>query len=144
MGPANDIPQSERRQVSENDRVARRAATYHSLASADIDQERGGRFATMNKPAVTGTDPAVRVPQQPANSFWSRDLLPPEPPLGWSVEAQEPVGEVWEVEQSMETRTDGRASSPSARVDGGTPATSVSGDGSGAGVISKRRFRRRI
>jgi hypothetical protein len=100
MNQADNIPQSERRKVMESDRLARRAGTYFSQASAGMDDERGGRFAALNKPTVTGSGGGW-APKQPPNSPWAKDHCPPEPPLGWSVDDQEPVGEPHEIERSL-------------------------------------------
>jgi hypothetical protein len=77
-------------------------ATYHSLASADADLDRGGRYGNLPKPSVAGTGPSGWAPQQPANSPWSRDHCPPEPPLGFSVEDQPTTGEAFEVQRSID------------------------------------------
>ena len=57
----------------------RRGATYHGYASGDLDDMSGGRYGVLPKPSVTGVDPVVRVPQQPAGSPWAQDECPPEP-----------------------------------------------------------------
>jgi hypothetical protein len=98
----NEITQREKRQVMENDRRrVREATTYCSVAQAALDDERGGRYAagSGSKASVVGTSP-VSYPQQPAGSPWAKDECPPEPPLGYSVETLEPVGELHEVEAS--------------------------------------------
>ena len=87
--PADDVPQSERRRVMANDRMA----TYHSVAQSAVDDERGGRYATEgSKQTVIGSSP-IPYPKQPSTSPWHSDPCPPEPPLGFSVYAMEPVGE---------------------------------------------------
>jgi len=91
MNNADDIPQSERRKVIENDRKVH--ATYHSVAQSAVDEDRGGRFAySGSSTTVVGSSP-VSYPQQPTGSPWAKDECPPEPPLGFSVDAMEPVGE---------------------------------------------------
>jgi hypothetical protein len=125
-----DITQKERREILENDRKVR--ATYFSQAQANMDDERGGRYATLNKPSVTGSSPSVMVPQQPANSFWSCDPVPPEMPLGYDINAMEPVGEKFEIEKSLSSAASGEAVAPT---------SSVVGDSKGVGV-NKRRWRR--
>ena len=94
MNNADDIPQSERRKVIENDRKVH--ATYHSVAQSAVDEDRGGRFAySGSSTTVVGSSP-VSYPQQPTGSPWAKDECPPEPPLGFSVDAMEPVGEPFE------------------------------------------------
>jgi hypothetical protein len=103
-------------------------STYHSFAQSDLTDDRGGRFATLDKPAVTGSSP-IAYPNQPPGSPWHSDPCPPEPPLGYSVEEQEPVGEVFE-RQPPSTGTG------SGGVDGrATTAT-------GSPVIRRKGFRR--
>jgi hypothetical protein len=64
--------------------------TYFSCAQAQAGEELGGRFAALAKPIVTGVP---SYPQQPVSSPWSRDPVPPEPPLGYSVDEVPIVGE---------------------------------------------------
>ena len=93
MNNADDIPQSERRRVMANDRKVRETATYHSVAQSVVDDERGGRYATEGgKQTVIGSSP-IAYPQQPSTSPWHSDPIGTEPPLGYSVEEMEPVGE---------------------------------------------------
>ena len=74
--------------------------TFFSKALADLQLEQGqsGRFT--DKATLTG---AARVPQYPAACGpWNDPVqVPDEPPLGWSVEAQEPVGEPFEIAASF-------------------------------------------
>jgi hypothetical protein len=86
------ITQREKREVLENDRKVR--GTYHSVGHADVDTERGGRYVVrLTTPTMPGWP-----------SLWAND--PPEPPLGYSVNEQEPVGERHEIEASK-TSTSG-------------------------------------
>jgi hypothetical protein len=75
--------------------------SYHTRALAELQLEQGqsGRFT--DKASVNGSKPAVAYPRQPEGSPWAGDLVPPEEPLGWSVEAQEPVGEPHEIAASL-------------------------------------------
>jgi hypothetical protein len=43
--------------ILENDRKV--SSTYHSHAQSTADDERGGRFASVNKARVSGTEPAT-------------------------------------------------------------------------------------
>jgi hypothetical protein len=96
MNNADEISQRERREVLRNDRRVREAATYHSVALGSVDDERGGRYATGgSKQTVIGAAP-VSYPTQPSGSPWRVDMCPPEPPLGYSVDEMEPVGEAHE------------------------------------------------
>jgi hypothetical protein len=75
--------------------------TYHQQAQVDQALE-GGRFAELArqeraaKPTVVGAEPTVSYPRQLAGSPWAGDPVGLEPPLGFSVDAMEPVGEVHE------------------------------------------------
>src|SRR6516164_3766724 len=95
--PAAEISQREKRRIlAENRQV--RASTYLQQAQANIDEDRGGRYAAIEKPAtVVGTGPgSISYPQQPSNSPWANDPIGLEPPLGFSVEDHDPVGELYE------------------------------------------------
>jgi hypothetical protein len=87
---ADDIPQSERSRIMAEER---RLRTYHGHAQANLDEDRGGRFAFSGSPkTVIGSSP-IQYPAQPAHSPWAKDACPPEPPLGFSVDEMEPFGE---------------------------------------------------
>jgi hypothetical protein len=75
----------------------RRMRTYHGHAQANIDEDRGGRFAVEGKATVIGSGP-ISYPAQPSGSPWHSEPIGTEPPLGYSVGDQEPVGEVHERE----------------------------------------------
>jgi hypothetical protein len=132
--PADEISQSERRKVMESDRLARKASTYHQLAEASADELAGGRFAkATNKQTVVGSSP-ISYPRQPSTSPWFNDPVPPEMPLGYDINAMEPVGERHEIEKSLKT------SPPSAHGGDGTPTSSIGGGS--VGVKPKKRWRR--
>jgi hypothetical protein len=96
VNTADEISQRERREVLRNDRKVREAATYHSIAMAGVDDERGGRYATSgSKQTVIGASP-IAYPAQPAGSPWAKEPIGTEPPLGYSVDEQDPVGEMFE------------------------------------------------
>ena len=85
--------QAERRRIMAEER---RMRTYHDQAMSALDDDRGGRYGGAgSKATVTGSSP-IHYPAQPEGSPWRRDECPPEPCLGYSVEAQEPVGEMFE------------------------------------------------
>jgi hypothetical protein len=124
MNNADDIPQSERRRIMIEER---RASTYHTIAASSINDDKGGRFARTIDAAQIISNP------QPSGSPWSSSPVPDEPPLGYSVEAQDPVGEKFEVEASMR--------SPS------TPAASGIGGGLNdppQSAPQSTRFKRRV
>jgi hypothetical protein len=75
------------------------ARTYFERASAEADENRGGRFAALAQAKVIGTTSAV---QYPAGPQWSQDPTGPEPALGYDVDAIEPVGTAAEVERSLD------------------------------------------
>src|SRR5262245_16943788 len=90
---ADEISQAQKRRILAEDRLA---TTYHSASQAFVDEERGGRFAALEKPTVTGSSGAVRYPRQREGSPWRDDPVGVEPPLGFDVNTIEPVGEVHE------------------------------------------------
>ena len=61
-------------------------ATYHSFAQAEALDDRGGRFAILDKPAVTGSSPTPTYPQMPAGSPWANEPIGPEPLIDGSGE----------------------------------------------------------
>lgn len=89
------LTQKEKRQVLDNDRSVR---TNTFLSHTHNDE--GGRF---NKPwSVTGETPAPDVPKLPEGSWPNQSaVVPDELPLGFSIEDHEPVGETFEVAQSL-------------------------------------------
>jgi hypothetical protein len=87
----NDATQAERQEALRND-------TYHGRASHDL--ELGGRFAAINKPSIIGAASA-KYPKLPSSSPWSADPVPPEEPLGFEINALEPVGTAAEIEASL-------------------------------------------
>jgi hypothetical protein len=78
----NDFSQTQRREVIRSDR-----ATYLDFARSSADDEAGGRFAKQVPTTVTGVP---IYPMQPPSSVWSQGhVVPPEAPLGFSVDAIE-------------------------------------------------------
>jgi hypothetical protein len=73
--------------------------TFHSRAAAELALENQGRHTQGAE--VTGSKPAVVYPRQPESSPWAADKVPPEPPLGYEINSQEPVGEPFEIEESL-------------------------------------------
>jgi hypothetical protein len=70
--------------------------TYFQHAQTDPELELGGRFKKLTPSTVVGTSPMSVVPHQPEGSPWKCDPVPAEMPLGYSVNEQEPVGEIHE------------------------------------------------
>jgi hypothetical protein len=89
-----DADQRERERILRNDV---RAATYAGRAEAEADEIQG-RFAAIEKATVIGTG-VSDYPRLPETN-WTHDPVPPEAPLGLSVEDHEPVGEVGEIAAS--------------------------------------------
>jgi hypothetical protein len=76
----------------------KRASTY--LAHALVDAEAiGGRFAAVGKASVTGSGP-IPHPHLPAPSWAGQDTMV-EPPLGYAINDQIPVGDQWEIEAAQ-------------------------------------------
>jgi hypothetical protein len=72
--------------------------TFHTRTR----DEAGGRFAQVNKSTVVGSDPATLYPRLPGGPWAAQPMPPEEPPLGFSVEDHDPVGQPWEVEASLD------------------------------------------
>jgi hypothetical protein len=89
--PVDEISQREKRRILAEDRQVR--STYMSHAESSIDDDRGGRFAAIEKSATIVGAARISYPQQPAGSPWANDPIGLEPLLGFSVEDHDPVGE---------------------------------------------------
>jgi hypothetical protein len=98
---SNPSSQSERQRILREERQRLRAppapTTLRDLARVDEILGAQGRFAT--EAAVTGSDPAALYPRVPNDTPWSMQNAV-EPPLGYSVEEVDPVGEAHEVAAS--------------------------------------------
>jgi hypothetical protein len=76
--PADEISQAEKRRILANDRKV--MSSYLAHAQANVDDDRGGRFAAVGKAAtVTGTSPGPIYPRLPPTSPWHSNPMPPEP-----------------------------------------------------------------
>jgi hypothetical protein len=87
----NDTDQHTRREVLRND-------TYFSRQQNTVD-DAGGRFAKLIPSTLTGQ--SQPVPRLPESSPWHHDPVPATEPLGFSVNAMEPVGTQAEIEASI-------------------------------------------
>jgi hypothetical protein len=129
MTTSDPEDQNERRRVLRNDaRVrdqSRNGNTGTFLSHTHID-DAGGRFAAVNAATIVGSEPAVKYPQLPSSSPWhGSDPVPDEPPLGYRVDALNPIKSPTGVPSvSPLVATDDPAHAPSS--DGG-PATPSGG-----------------
>jgi hypothetical protein len=98
---SSQIERAERRKLAGSTNAA---TTYRDLAEAGIVLESQGRFA--DKASVVG---AAKVPQYPAASGpWNDPVqVPDEPPLGYTIDAQEAVGEPTEIAASLAASSTG-------------------------------------
>jgi hypothetical protein len=90
----NEFSQAERRKVLKDTLFARQQNT------AD---DAGGRFTKLTPTNVTGSTPVPSYPQQPTNSPWHDNPVPPEEPFPVDINAMEPNGTPSEVQASLET-----------------------------------------
>ena len=98
----------------------RKGSSYSALSDLS-DPPRGGRYKA-SKPGPGSADDGPKI-GTPWNKLWAND--PVEPPLGWSVEEQEPTGEQHEVAASKPkepTGSPGQVITPGGSSDGSTPA----------------------
>jgi hypothetical protein len=79
-------------------RVLRQKDTFASRASADFDLENSGRFSKATQ--VIGPDGA-QYPRLPEGS-WTNDPVGVEPPIGFGINEVPIVGEVGEIQASIE------------------------------------------
>jgi hypothetical protein len=106
--------------------------SYRDAAIASLTLESQiGRF-NNNDTIVVGSHSGPIYPALPSSSPWHHDDVPPEEPLGYSVEAVEPVGNPDEIAAS---ELAARASTPAASTGGDatTPDGSSSSGGGGGG-----------
>jgi hypothetical protein len=73
-----DITQKQKREIFENDR---KVSTYFHQAQSDAELNLGGRFKALHPITVTGANPAVAVPRQPADSPSNQLAMMPDEPL---------------------------------------------------------------
>jgi hypothetical protein len=89
--------QAERLNVIENEkRLRNQGTTFSQFAQTDAATSLG-RFSAISNPVVVGEK---QIPKYPA-AYHQHDPVPDEPPLGVDINAIEPVGEKFEVEQSL-------------------------------------------
>jgi hypothetical protein len=85
--------------VPEGAKLEPRRSTYFDFAG-DAETEMGGRFAKVLPTTITGSEPTVNYPKL-AEGPWSEGPQGgDEPPLGFDINAQDPVGEVHEQARS--------------------------------------------
>jgi hypothetical protein len=91
---SNSSSMAERRRILQQEQAS--TLFERARVAEQLDGER-------SKSAVTGTKPTQDFPAIPSGP-WSSTYgqLRPEPPLGYSVEDQEPTGEAFEVARSLE------------------------------------------
>jgi hypothetical protein len=92
---SSEIEQADRRKLVGS---TTSATTYREIAEAGITLQNQGRFG--DKASVVGS---ARVPQYPAaRGPWNDPVqVPDEPSLGYAIDAQDAVGEVHEIEESL-------------------------------------------
>ena len=91
--PFDPSSRADRELQIQEERLARQSGTRVAYG-AITSPEPGGRFA---KPAQSA-DPSQLYPRLPeGNSQWGGPQVPEEPPLGYSVNDLEPVGELHEL-----------------------------------------------
>lgn len=102
-GPSAKREQQERRALVSSTTTMTKAEpqSYFSRARAGLDDDSPrGRFAAAGY--ESGSAPTVDYPKLPAGSPWSGGADPGlEPPLGFEIDAQEPVGTYAEIEASQ-------------------------------------------
>jgi hypothetical protein len=97
MTTSREKEQAERKSLAGSNTTT----TYHSWAGAHLELERSGRHAAAAKASVTGTEASVRYPRLPENNPFTSDISGVEPPLGYAIDSQEVVGEVFEIAASL-------------------------------------------
>jgi hypothetical protein len=129
MHNEDEISQAERRRIMIEER---RLRTYHGHAEACLDAERQGRFATLDKPIVTGADAGSAFPQMDSGP-WAKNELPDEPLVDGRGEGN--------VTGYLIDRPDTPPPSPE---DGDVVGDGPTPDGTSDRPVIRRRFVRRI
>jgi hypothetical protein len=112
----NDASQREREEVVRKD-------SLYSRAQSDLSLEQSGRHS---KPTITTPE----YPKLPASSPWAGDYaqVPPEPPLGFSIDEAPIVGEAFEIEKSLRDSPSRREGEAFQGATSASPSTSLAGD----------------
>ena len=95
----DDISMEEKKRIIREEAQQPKGFTYHSHTVADAATPRG-RYAAVEAATVVGAG-APQYPRQPVDSAFANDPVPDEPPLGYAIDEQEPVGETFEIERSL-------------------------------------------
>jgi hypothetical protein len=93
--------QEERRRTVLNDarvRAQQGGTTFSSFADAFANEDRQGRYQTVNKATVIGAD---AIPKYEGAPNWANDPVGMEPPFPLDVSEQQPTGEPHEVRASI-------------------------------------------
>jgi hypothetical protein len=139
MIPITEISQDERRRILEEDKLARKASTYFAQAQSSLNDDAGGRFGSVTKSSVTGSGPVV-YPRLPADAPSNQlAMTPPEPAIGYDINAQEPTGEWFEIQKSLAPSAMAASKSDGVGDDRPAPVPHVSG----SGPVTPQ-FRRRV
>jgi hypothetical protein len=106
----DQIDQAERRETLDNGLkvLQQQGSTFYQHGLAQADETNQGRFAATGSPRVIGSTPTPA--QYPAASAAHQTELPPEKPLGYSIDAM-PVDEPSTTSPSVEA-TDDPADAP--------------------------------
>jgi hypothetical protein len=102
-GPLHQSEQKERlAELLRDLRILNERANSSTLSQFTVAElaDEGGRFAKQSQ--VNGTKPITEYPRLPSDSFPAQaSAVPNEPPLGFSVDAMEPLGTQAEIERSL-------------------------------------------
>jgi hypothetical protein len=105
-GPSAKAEQTLRRDVLRNEQQSKLRPDEHEpstmFAMANLGVDTSVSSGRVGKDYVAGQDLSVNYPRQPSGP-WSADYakVPDEPPLGYAIDAQEPVGTFAEVQASL-------------------------------------------
>jgi hypothetical protein len=102
----NETSQPDRYKVLINDK----RVNSTMLGRTHESEEMGGRYKAIHTENVIGSQSQI---QYPAGAAWTRETLPPEEPLAWSVEDMVPCGEPNEIQASIDALGNDRSSSSS-------------------------------
>jgi hypothetical protein len=124
--------------------IRRPKDTLHGRTQTD---DRGGRYAAMGKPVITGSTPGPQYPKLPSNNSFGEGLdqvTGIEPPLGFDVNEMEPCGTEAEIQRSLSATP--AQHSLDAQANASVPHTGVSALAPGTPLVEARaqQFKRRV
>jgi hypothetical protein len=113
-----------RKQLDEKASADRRLSTYLAMAVA-ASEDIGGRYKHVAPMTIVGATPVPQYPRQPEGSPWSQQWPDGPDVYGVPIDAQEPVGEQFEIEAAQKI-LDERSAGSASTADGSSAVVPAS------------------